>query len=194
MKTIEHDEIVKAMLKILAIPFNNRIEPERSAILILPGKYQEYRIAEGVKPWPSRAKHLWVAGTSGDPTYTREDVIPYVGEDSPHILVGGHARHTKDQMEWARGLLLDSFPEVEHVIMTTSVYHLPRCVLTFLETMCGTPKRWISISPVPLISPIGDSFSIEDLEGEIQRIETYQKKGGVASFAYLDTYLRNRPQ
>ncbi len=183
-------EICRRMIEILSIPFAEKFSPEQSAILIMPGQYQNWRIEQGTKLWPRKAKHLWVAGTRDDPLYSREDVVQYVRTDSPDILCGGWAKHTLWQREWARDLLL-KHQQVGHVILTTAAYHLPRCFLTFLQTL-QKANCHREISLVSLLNPTGQSFTDDQVQAEIDRIGIYQKKGYVASFAQLDLFLAQR--
>jgi len=186
-------QIFEMVLQILVDgPMWKRDEPVKTAILILPG-IQEYRITEGVKLWPSRGLHLWVAGTRGDPAYTREQIVEAAGADSPHILHGGFANHTREQMEWCRDLLV-LHSEVKHLVVSTAAYHLPRCVLTLVQTMYKAGIL-IPISPRPLRNPDWNSFAgldQETIQSEMERIERYQQQGDVASCEIWRDYLQWR--
>ena len=183
--------VLREMFQILSIPFYDRAKISESAIVIPPGQLQEYRIAEGVKLWPSKAKYLWVTGAREKPSYTREQIVSYCQKDSPDILVIKRGWNAKEQVLGIHDLLINRFPWVQHVIVATAAYHLPRWILTFLQTIKDT-ERQIVISPVPLLNPDGISFSVEDLRSEIEKIQTYRIKGDVASSRYLNTYLKWR--
>lgn len=184
-------EILRPFFEILVDGPNwKRLNAHQTAILLLPGVHQEYRITEGVKLWPNAGKYLWVAGTRGDPAYTREDIIAVTGKDSVDIVCGGFARFTPDQMNWCVSLLKQN-PEIKHLIVTTAAYHLPRCVLTLLQALLKA-KMQISMTPMPLINPNGDSFSAygtEDFALEMKKIQEYQGKGDVASLEDWREYL-----
>ncbi len=167
-------------------------KPEETAILVLPGMYQEYRITEGTKFWPDQGEYLWVAGTNGDPAYSRKQIISVIDVDYPNdlhypnIICGEFARHTLDQMEWCVSLLKEN-TQVKHLIVTTAAYHLPRCTLTLLQVLTKSGMK-IPITPLSIRNPSGDSFSptsTEDLRSEVMKIQQYQEKGDVAS---LDTW------
>ena len=166
------------------------IGKKETAIFLLPGVHQEYRITEGVKLWPNAGKYLWVAGTRGDPTYSKEDIIAVTGKDSTDIVCGGFARFTPDQMNWCVSLLKQN-PHIKHIVVTTAAYHLPRCVLTLLKALKKSGIQ-IPMTPMPLINPNGDSFSVngtEDFALEMKKIQEYQQKGDVASLEDWKEYL-----
>ena len=171
-------------LAVLALPFWPKTEPKRSVLLILPG-IQEYRIAEGVKYWPEKAQRLWVAGTRGDPFYTRREILEIIGritakEGDAYLENGGWANHTPDQMRWAVELLKKS-SKVNHIAICTAVYHVPRCVLTLVRAMLvsGT-KRVISI--LPTWHPEGPAVSgSKEWDEEMEKISRYQGEGDVAT-------------
>ncbi len=168
-------------------------KPEETAILLLPGTYQEYRITEGAKLWPKEGKYFWVAGTRGDPAYCREDIIAVTKKDSPNIICQGFAKHTLDQMEWCIAMLKEN-SKIKHLVITTSAYHLPRCTLTLLQSLKKSNIQ-VSITPIPIKNPKGDSFSIDSTEDfvlEIKKIQEYQQKGDVASLESWREYLEWR--
>ncbi len=194
MKQSGESEIFIIMLEILIDGPNwKKGDLDNTAILLLPGVYQEYRISQGVKIWPKEGKYLWVAGTRGDPSYTREDIIRAVGADSPDIVCQGFAKHTLDQMEWCVSLLKEN-PKINHLIVTTAAYHLPRCCLTLLQVLKKSRKT-IAISPVPILNPAGDSFSPESSENfvaETKKIQEYQEKEDVLSLESWREYINWR--
>jgi uncharacterized SAM-binding protein YcdF (DUF218 family) len=191
MSDVNNIEILRAYLEILIDgPDLQKGNPQETAILLLPGKYQKYRITQGVKLWPSQGNWLWIAGTRGDPIYSKKDIISVIGKDSPDVVCQGFAKHTLDQMEWCAALLKQN-PHIKHLIITTAAYHLPRCVLTLLQVLTKAEVR-IPITPFPLKNPSGDSFSVEggeDFISEIQKIGEYQQKGDVLSLDVWKEYL-----
>src|SRR5581483_1060845 len=184
----------RAYLQILIDgPYWKKGAPEETAILVLPGKHQEYRIRESAIFWPGRGKYFWVAGTRGDPEYTREDIIRIAGNDSLDIVCQGFASHTLAQMEWCARMLQEN-PRVHHLIVTTAAYHVPRCLLTLLSVLEKLAIK-IPITPMPLENPSGNSFSLdggEDFSSELQKIQEYQAKGDVASLNAWKEYLKWR--
>ncbi len=183
-------EILRVYLQILIDgPTWKKPAAENTAILILPGMWQEYRITNGVKLWPQHGKHLWVAGTRQDTIYTlREQLVSLLGQDSENIEFGGFADHTLGQMQWCLGLL-EKYSTVNHIIVATAAYHVPRCTLTLLQTLAKANKQ-LSLSPWPLYNPAGNSFTEdENFQGELERIALYQEKGDVASLQTWRTYL-----
>jgi len=191
-------ETARTMLTILVDgPQWKRGNPENTAILVLPGIYQEYRIQGGVDIWKqNQSQRLWVAGTRGDPAYPREHIVEVAGVDSPNIVCGEFCHHTPDQMRWCLKMLKDN-PEISHLIMTTAAYHLPRCVLTNVAAMEKASVR-IPISPIPLTNPNGDSFpptgkeGWEDWPSEVSKIIMHQTTGDVASLSQWRDYLKWR--
>jgi len=188
-------ETARTMLTILVDgPYWKRGHPENTAILVLPGIYQEYRIQGGVDIWnQDQSQRLWIAGTRGDPAYTRDQIVEVAGVDHPNIVCGEFCNHTPDQMRWCLKMLQDN-PGVSHLIMTTAAYHLPRCVLTNVAAMEKAGKR-VPISPIPLTNPNGDSFpptgkgSWEDWLAEVSKVIMYQDTGDVASLSQWREYL-----
>src|SRR3989344_2098570 len=139
---INYEKIGNDLKKILDIPFWKNADPEKSAILILPG-IQDYRIHEAAKNWPEKGKYLWIAGTRADPFYSRREVIERIGKKRVEAIglnalydieTQGWANHTLDQMRWATELL-KKHPQINHIVLSTAAYHTPRCTLTLLQTM-----------------------------------------------------------
>lgn len=189
---MEKTDILRAYLEILVDgPTWKKGKPEETAILILPGYFQEYRIEQGVKLWRGSAKYLFIGPTRKDTFYTsREKIIELLGEDSPDILFGETAANTLEQMQWVSDVLKEH-TDIKHIIVTTSAYHLPRCCLTLLNVLQKNNQQ-IAISPHPLQNPRGDSFSVEGTEDfalEIEKIQEYQTKGDVLSCDDWKKYL-----
>src|SRR3989344_9134402 len=110
--------------------------PENSAILVLPGYFQRFRITEVKKYWPSKARYLWIAPTRGDSGFTLGEIAQCFACEAREgdIAIGDFARHTQEQMIWALKLLVEK-PKVDHIMVSTASYHLPRATLTFLRAM-----------------------------------------------------------
>ncbi|MBX4200631.1 YdcF family protein [Candidatus Parcubacteria bacterium] len=184
-------EILQAYLQILIDGPNwKKGKPAETAILVLPGKHQEYRITESVKLWKKEGDYFWVAGTRGDPAYTREDIIKVTGDDSSDIVCQGFAEHTLAQMQWC-ALMLKENPQIKYLIVATAAYHLPRCILTLLQVFKKEGVKML-ITPMPLENPSGNSFSVEDGEdftSELKKIPQYQEKGDVLSVEDWIEYL-----
>ncbi|MDO8470708.1 MAG: hypothetical protein Q7S63_01900 [bacterium] len=177
------------------LPIWEKSDPERTAILVLPGEFQEFRVSEAVKSlWPGKGKHLWVAGTHSNPLYLRRDVLRIVQEeigsgfDTTYIETAGWAANTPGQMYWAAALLKYYSTSVEHVIVATAAYHAPRCVLTLLKTMSKTGAECV-ISVFPILHENGPHSREPLWVEEEEKIRTYQKKGDVASRLEWDRYL-----
>lgn len=191
---MNQDETRKTAKEILETPFWKDSTLRKSAVLILPGGWQDYRIPEGIKHWPEKGKYLWVAGTRGDPFYTRKEILEIIDKikgmsiDSYDIENGGWANNTLDQMLWATELLKKN-NEINHLILTTAAYHTPRCVLTCLQTMIKQNISKIVISPIPIYHPEGPSFESTEFKGELERIQKYREKGDVASFKVWEEYV-----
>ena len=190
---MENNETQKVVRQILKIPFWKDSDPNKSAILILPGTQQNYRIYEGTKHWPKKGEYLWVAGTRGDPFYTRKEIFEMIDKTKRRYINnhnfenGGWANHTLDQMRWATELLKKN-DKINHIILATAAYHVPRCVLTLVQTINRQSIKYVVISPIPIYYCLGPSLDSEDFYGELSRISTYQKKGDVATFKIWEEY------
>ncbi len=186
----------RAVEQILGLQFCEDWHPRQSALLILPG-VQDYRIPQGAKYWPKKARHLWVAGTRGNPFYARAEVIQIVlgvlekvalPMAEEYLETGGWANNTVDQMRWATELLKKN-PLVKHLIICTAEYHVPRCTLTFLRTLLLYGDYSTVISVLPLRNEEGPFSGSKEWKEELTKISLYQKKGDVASFRELTEYL-----
>jgi len=192
---LNQNKIEKSVKKILEVPFWTGAKPEDSAILILPG-IQGYRIPDGSKIWPSKGKYLWVAGTRGDPSYSRPKILEMINKQTrksynPNIETQRFANNTVDQMMWATELLKE-YENVNHVILTTALYHTSRCTLTLLKAIEKQSLEGVVISPVPIIHSSGPSFDSQEFQEELKRIPLYQEKGDVATFKDWNAYLKWR--
>lgn len=169
---------------------NSKASRAETVVLILPGG------GHGSPPtrltevnWSEYSDSLWVAGTRGDPAYTREEILEYVTRNnkSPVSLETQiDAQHTPEQMEWAVSLLMrDTF--TNHLIISTASYHLVRGVLTFVKMWeKHGDNRKLSIGIIPTSDPNPEvvatpSTTSRTLEEELARIELYQKQGDVAT-------------
>jgi hypothetical protein len=174
-------------------------EPDQTAVLVLPGQ-QDYRITRVLQNvWPAQGKYLWVAGTRGDPFIEEEDIVHRIvttGQNSPcldFIECQGWADNTPDQMEWACKMAR-KYAEVNHLIVATAAYHLPRCVLTFIKEM-NKADLFVPVIPWPLTSFSGDSFAKKGNQNfalEIAKVLKYQESGHVAPVAEWEEYLKRR--
>ncbi|MDD5433304.1 MAG: hypothetical protein PHE77_01450 [Candidatus Pacebacteria bacterium] len=159
--------------------------PEETAVLILPGKFQSFRITEGAKLWPDKGQYLFVAGTRGDPFYSENDIVDLTGKSSLNLFCQGWAEHTPDQMEWIVKLLQKRFSFIKHLIVATAAYHLPRCVLTLVRAM-ENARYFFQICPWPIWNPLENYPEL--LEEELNRIFLYQEKGDVAKWENWQQY------
>lgn len=194
---IDPIKIRKSLEVVLEVPFQEGSSPENSAVLIYQGGNQEYRLAEGVKNWPGKGKHLWIAGTRGDPFLTRREVIEQIekslGEkiDPYYIKTQGWANNTLDQSRWATELLKKN-EDVNHIVVATAAYHAPRSILTFLKTLMKQQVEGIVISPVPIYHPLEPSPNNKIFIGEMERVPKYQGTGDAATLEEWCNYLQWR--
>lgn len=159
------------------------LERDSTALAILPG-VADSRLSEVL--WQDYTEKVWVAGTRGDPMYTRtqiEKLIERNGRLPLWLLFQGWADHTPSQMEWVVDLLLQN-RLISSLILSTASYHLPRCTLTFIKVW--SKKKSNKRIKLALL-PTSDSLvrteiltSQSHLE-EIDRIKLYQQKGDVAT-------------
>lgn len=191
------DDILRVYFQILIDGPNwNKPDPERTAVVVLPGQ-QDYRITrvlQGV--WPQRGRYLWVAGTRGDPSIEREDIFGriYLKNREPRrnnfIEIQGWADNTPSQMRWVCKMA-KKYTDVNDILITTAAYHLPRCVLTLVKELSLEGAK-ILITPLPLAGFSGDSFarnSNQDFTREIAKILKYQQAGHVASLDEWKMYF-----
>jgi len=193
------NKIEEVLREVLETPFYENSNPNNSAVLIFPGggleSIQDYRISEGTKNWPTKGKYLWVAGTRGDPFYTRKEIIRILENsleiDSSEIENQGWANHTLDQSIWATELLKKN-KNINHVILATAAYHTTRSTLTFLKTLKKQSIDGIVISPIPISHRLEPSLDSEKYIGEMERILKYQGKGDAATLEEWRDYLQWR--
>lgn len=169
-------------------------DPRNEAIVIFPGEYQLWRVETGIRVWSTRkGARLWVAGTAGNPAYTKPDILNLIreiaGVDHPYddgdIECAGWASNTLDQAKWLLELLKAN-PEVEHLHMVTAMYHLPRAILTCLKQMI-LQKRFVTIRAVPILQ--GPKFDDPDGLVEMEKIPRYQALGHVATPEEFEQHL-----
>ncbi len=172
----------------------------RSAFAVFPG-LQSYRLTSAPW-WVSADRRVWVAGTSGDPAYDESEVRELMGIQDQDVLdfrFQGYAEHTADQMAWVVDQLLET-PDVLHLYLSTSGYHLPRCVLTFAKVWARSgDRRPLQIGSVPTLGSDLDSAFRTPLNGksgsaedELKRIIEYQGAGYVGDVEDLGIILKNR--
>ncbi|MBI4057877.1 YdcF family protein [Candidatus Microgenomates bacterium] len=199
----EFKDIATAMIQINGLsPFNLKRRPLalQTAFLILPGpRDHEYREKEGIRlyrSWREQniVKYLMVSGTNEEPSLSYDTMQQLTeGISSSDIFFEQKARHTKDQMEWASDTLHNRLPHVNHVILSTAAYHLPRGFLTLLQTIKDREQQ-LMLSTAPVYDRYDPSRDFTGFAqtgstgilGEIERIRDYQKTGDVAT---LETYL-----
>lgn len=179
------------------LPSWEKSDPETSAILVLPGEHQEFRIPEALKFWPVFAKHLWVAGTCSNPFYARRDVLRIIRGrkglvpfDDTYVETAGWAEHTPGQMSWAVALLRHN-SSVNHIIVVTAAYHVSRAVLTLIKAMEKAGLE-CAISLIPIFHEDGPAPGSKEWEEEIAKIPVYQAKGDVASEEEFGRYVLRR--
>jgi len=178
--------------EVMTLEVNTRgiVSPEETAVVILPGggvKNPPTRLTE--VPWEDYTDDLWVAGTRGDPYYTREDIIGHIARDGrlpARLATQDFAFHTPAQMAWVAKQLKNNL-FINHLILSTATYHLPRAVLTFIRVWNKEgEKRKLSIGIIPTSNPSKKLLTIPSDTSrtqaeEFERIELYQKKGDVAT-------------
>lgn len=180
----------KMLVEVLSIPLDKNYNLEETAIMVLPGMYQEYRITEVLKAWPNKAKYLWVAPTRGDPENSVYDSLKNLDKEKQNpddMIIGGFTEATPGQMVWALEKLKEN-PNVKRIIISTAAYHLPRCMLTFIKAM-NKAGVFVPISAHPLLNSNGNSFNSDEIKSEIGKIHEYGLKGDVATSEELSEYI-----
>lgn len=100
---------------------------------------------------------------------------------------------TKDQAQWIVAKIKES--GITSLGVVSSPFHLLRAYLTVLGQMKAAGIR-IPVIPIPvyvaphIVVPEQGVEAWELMQGEAERIATYQKKGDVASYDDLREYLR----
>lgn len=190
-----HDEVMA-----LGLNIPNGITREQTAVVILPGGGEgtpPTRLTE--VPWQNYTDDLWVAGTRGDPAYSRGEIEGYVacnGKLPLRLATQLYAEHTPSQMKWAVEHLLDQ-PRVQHVIISTASYHLVRGALTFIKCWNNVrDDRMLTLGLIATSDPPEEllatttSTTSRTLEQELDRIEVYQAKGDVATADEFHQFLK----
>lgn len=192
-------ELYRTVMKLIPNQHDSFVR-DATALAIFPGggnrTVSDKRISE-VK-WARFTWRVWVAGTRGDPEYTDDEVRSLISRKHilpPLLEIQGVAEHTLNQMRWIVHLLLEK-KNVCTIILSTAQYHLPRCVLTFVQTWKNEgDARKLRIFVLPTSNPKesdlnecneGTSTNIEE---ELKRIALYQKKGHVATLRDLKNFL-----
>ena len=174
-----------------AMMFDDGCEWAKTAIVVLPGMYEDWRVEQGVKLWPGSAKYLVVAGTRGDPSYTRQQIIGYAGTSlqNSNVITGEFVEHTKAQMDWVCRVLQKQLTHVNCLIFTTAIYHVPRCVMTFLQAVADCGLRNIVVVVEPLLGDLTSQQIASGLMSEAQKIRQYRQKGDVLATDNLQAYF-----
>ena len=183
-----------------------RLNPDNCAFVILPGpRSHNYREENGCEIWLSLQKRevsskLLIAGIREEPKIKKDDILKIIGKKNEmNLFLKDSAEHTKEQMQWVLDTLENEMPRVQHIVLSTAIYHLPRGFLTLLKEMINRRLDHI-VSTVPLfdtMNPERDFTGIKEtggngIEGEIDRIVEYQKKGDVATIREYLEYMKIR--
>jgi hypothetical protein len=190
------DEVLRVFLQILVDGTSWPAgDADCTAVVILPGQ-QDYRITRVLQGiWPEAGKYLWIAGTRGDPAIERDDIFGRLlaarGNlpNADFIECQGYAANTPEQMKFVCRMLR-KYIDVNHLIVATAAYHLPRCVLTLVKEMKDYGSQR-TITPQPLRSFSGNSFakrSNQVFTLELAKILRYQNSGQVASVEEWEEY------
>ncbi len=170
------------------------------AIGILPGggnhEASNPRLSE--VPWKTLTQKVLVAGTRNDPYYEFDEICSLLGGVPKHILVQGCTEilNTLDQMLWLIACILKD-PEITTLILSTSCYHLPRCVLTFIKQWLErSDGRRLQLVLLPTSDPLptGTTTTNQTVAGELTRIAFYQQKGDVATADEFLAFIRSTQQ
>lgn len=186
-RIIEHNQTSELVAMIALI---SAIRPrEADAILVVTGEGEHDRVFHGVELWKQNfGKYLLITGNSRKTrkrfgAYTKEYIaqLCQVDQEDPRIVVGQtNVRNTLDQINWA-ATVIAKVP-IKSLIVVSSVYHLPRVLLTLLGAI---QKRQLKLVLVPNVAPLLLPRDYLRIPGEIKRITQYQKKGDIATFKEL---------
>lgn len=199
-RIIEHDqtsEVVAITTFISAIRLRGA-----DAILVVTGEGEHERVFHGVELWKQNfGKYLFITTNSRETKerfgiYTREYIaqLCQVDQEDPRIVVDeGDVRNTLDQVNWAATVI--ARVSIKSLIVVSSVYHLPRVLLTLLRVLQKEQLKLILIpNAVPLLLP-QDYLRIP---GEVKRIIQYQKRGDIATvnelYQHFVWQLSKQPQ
>jgi hypothetical protein len=188
-----HEEVMR-----LGVNIPKGILRPEVAILILPGG------GAGVPPtrltevkWQLLSDDVLVAGTRGDPAYTREEIVTYLARDGKlpeRLETQLFAQHTPEQMLWAVERLRRN-GLIRHVVLSTARYHTTRCVLTFIRAWGkkGDGRR-LMLGIMPTSDPPEEVLAVPSttsrtLEEELTRIELYQQKGDIATAEEYEHFM-----
>lgn len=176
---------------------------KRSAVMLMPGYEEKYRITKGIRFWQdTKIKYLLIAGTRGDSGFEEKGITLDVGKKSiriqlgrnrmatpenEEIKLGGYYTNTKDQMLWLVDCLSDL--EIDYLILATAAYHVPRCWLTCSQTLKTNKIHRLKLFVKPLCDPENPILPADKILGEAKKIEAYRTKGHVASADDLRAYL-----
>ncbi|OIO46958.1 MAG: hypothetical protein COY09_02680 [Candidatus Portnoybacteria bacterium CG_4_10_14_0_2_um_filter_39_11] len=176
---------------------------KRSAVTLMPGYEEKYRVTKGIKFWQdTEIKYLLIAGTRGDSGFENNDIALDIGKkatfiklgqgrmvapEKTEIKLGGYCANTKDQMLW----LIDCLGglKIDYLILATAAYYLPRCWLTCLQTLKTNKIHRLKLFVKPLCDPENPILPVDKILEEAKKIEAYRTKGDVASVDDLRAYL-----
>lgn len=167
------------------------IPKQQTALFLMPGSYQDWRFKALAGLWNKYADKIFVAGTRGDPEYNADQMADMLGCDISQIEMQVFAKHTRDQMDWVSGKVLELHPK--QVILSTAAYHLPRCTLTFVKSCLdrNIPRTFkLALLPTSDPSNPSQSFTADQIVGEIGRIPEYQAKKDVATLEEYVAFLK----
>lgn len=143
--------------------------------------------------WRTLTHKVWVAGTRNDPYYNVTQACDLLGGTPTSLRWQGcrASLSTPDQTWWFNEQLCAD-TEVTTFIVSTSRYHLPRCVLTFMKDwFYFGDRRKLQLRLLPTSDPIPaeTTSTNQTIEGEIERIKRYQGTGDVASKHEFELFL-----
>jgi len=181
-------EIAAVVMTILGIRLQRA-----DGIALFTGEGERHRVLHGVNLWNRDYGRLFlVTGDSeqtsrsfGETTKKEITDLCHVEENCPEIFKQERADHTGEQANWVAGLAVEN--QVESLIVTASLYHLPRVFLTLLKCLQRKNQK-ILLIPSPA-RPVQFSREWLLIPGEVERIVRYQEKGDVATAQELYSHL-----
>lgn len=172
------------------------------AILVLPGMGEWERLRTAIAAWNAnpRIRYLLVAGhTKTEDDYaalTVDYLVAHFGLTRREgVIIEQHAWSTKDQSDWLVSLVQDAGLGITSLALCAPSYHLLRAYLTMLKAFSRFGVPFIPMVPMPVpvspetVSPLGHAKFWDLMQGEFNRIPTYQKKGHVATLEELREYI-----
>jgi hypothetical protein len=192
------DLLAMAMM-IYSLP---RVPVHADALVVFNGLGEMGRTLHALQWWQhptNRSRFLLLAGSHPDEhtaeilTLERLRTPPFNVQRLAGVQSQLHASHTKAQAEWVAERI-DALG-ITSLALFVSSYHLLRAYLTLLKTLLGQ-EITVPMSPMP--TPMSPATVVPEIgvagwrlvPGECQRIQTYQARGYIASFAELLDYVR----